>query len=323
MYSPTTRVLTVLELLQTHGRLSGPDLAQRLAVDGRTLRRYIGKLEDLGIPVIAERGRYGCYSLMPGFKLPPMMFTDDEAMALSVGLLAARKLGLAAASPAVESAQGKLERVMPSALKQRVRALSATVALDLKRPVPLDDSQVLMALSLAAYGHQRVHLAYRSARDEATERDFDPYGLAYRGGRWYVVGQCHLRHGLRSFRLDRVQSVVSSDVHFTPPVDFDAVRHVALGVASLPRAMQVEVLLKTDLDTARKELFESLGLVQPCEGGVLLHSQTDDLDWFARELARLPFDFEVRQPPALRDALRGQGQRLMDLGNFGAQSCLP
>ena len=123
MYSPTTRVLTVLELLQAHGRLSGPDLAQRLEVDGRTLRRYIRKLEDLGIPVLAERGRYGCYSLMPGFKLPPMVFTDDEALAISLGLVAARGLGLAAAVAAVESAQAKLERVMPAPLKQRVRAL--------------------------------------------------------------------------------------------------------------------------------------------------------------------------------------------------------
>ena len=83
MYSPTTRVLTVLELLQSHGRMSGAELARRLEVDGRTLRRYIAKLEDLGIPVVAERGRYGCYSLIAGFKLPPMMFTDDEALALS------------------------------------------------------------------------------------------------------------------------------------------------------------------------------------------------------------------------------------------------
>ncbi|UUZ65423.1 HTH domain-containing protein [Polaromonas sp. P1-6] len=99
MYSPTTRVLTVLELLQTHGRLSGAELARRLEVDGRTLRRYIAKLEDLGIPVVAERGRYGCYSLVAGFKLPPMMFTDDEALALSIGLVAARSLGLAEAAP--------------------------------------------------------------------------------------------------------------------------------------------------------------------------------------------------------------------------------
>ena len=95
MRSPTTRVLAVLELLQTHRRLSGTELAQRLNVDGRTLRRYIGRLEELGIPVMAERGRYGNYSLVAGYKLPPMMFSDDEALALSVGLVAARSLGLA------------------------------------------------------------------------------------------------------------------------------------------------------------------------------------------------------------------------------------
>lgn len=316
MYSPTTRVLTVLELLQSHGRLSGPDLAQRLGVDGRTLRRYIGKLEDLGIPILAERGRHGCYRLMPGFKLPPMVFTDDEALAVSLGLLAARGLGLAEATPAVESAQAKLERVMPSALQQRVRALGETVALDQPRAVPVSDNQALLALSLAAYRHQQVHLDYRAADQTTSARDFDPYGLAHRGGRWYVVGHCHLRHALRSFRLDRVQAVAFNERHFVPPEDFDAVRHLALGVASLPRAIQVEVWLKTDLDTARKALFDSMGLLQPLADGVLLHSQVDDVHWLARELARLPFDFEVQQPPALREALHTLATRLHGLANL-------
>ena len=93
-YHPTTRVLAVLELLQAHGRISGPEMARRLDVDARTLRRYIAILEEFGIPITAERGRYGGYALVAGFKLPPMMFTDDEALALSVGLLAARSLGL-------------------------------------------------------------------------------------------------------------------------------------------------------------------------------------------------------------------------------------
>src|SRR5471030_1519892 len=131
MYHPTTRVLAVLELLQTHGRLSGADLASRLGVDGRTLRRYIVMLEDIGIPITAERGRYGGYALMPGFKLPPMMFTDDEALALSLGLLAARGLGLAEAAPAVASAQAKLARIMPEGLRRRVGAIDETVRLDL------------------------------------------------------------------------------------------------------------------------------------------------------------------------------------------------
>ena len=176
MYSPTTRVLTVLELLQTHGKLSGPELANRLGVDGRTLRRYIGKLEDLGIPVTAERGRYGSYSLIRGFKLPPMMFTEDEAMALSVGLLAARQLGLAEAALAVESAQAKLERVMPAALKNRLRALTETVTLDMRVSPFASDNAALLTLSTAAHAHHRVHLHYRSLQGDDTERDFDQAG---------------------------------------------------------------------------------------------------------------------------------------------------
>src|SRR5467141_2776140 len=116
MPRPTTRVLAVLEMLQTHGRMSGAELARRIEVDGRTVRRYIAILEELGIPITAERGRDGAYMLVAGFKLPPMMFTDDEALALSVGLLAARGLGLAEAAPAVSSAMAKLERVTPVGL---------------------------------------------------------------------------------------------------------------------------------------------------------------------------------------------------------------
>ncbi|WP_295953119.1 YafY family protein [Rhodoferax sp.] len=311
MYSPTTRVLTVLEFLQAHGRLSGPDLAQRLAVDGRTLRRYIRRLEELGIPVLSERGRYGCYSLMPGFKLPPMVFTDDEALAIALGLVAAR--GLAVAGAAVESAQAKLERVMPGPLKQRVRALGETVALDRQPSAMAQDSQTLMAFSLACYQCQQVHVRYGSAHLETTQRDFDPYGLAYRGHRWYVVGYCHLRDALRSLRLDRVLAVESRAHRFVAPANFDAVRHLALGVASIPRAVQIEVLLYTDMETARKALFDSIGLLHPADGGIMLHSQADDVDWFARELARLPFSFEIRQPAGLRAALSALAQRLQQL----------
>jgi len=115
MYYPATRLLTVLELLQSRQRISGPELATRLEVDTRTVRRYIMMLQDLGVPVEAERGRYGSYRLRPGFKLPPLMFTDDEALALTLGLLAARKMGLTVAAPAVEGALAKIERVLPTA----------------------------------------------------------------------------------------------------------------------------------------------------------------------------------------------------------------
>src|SRR5918992_645638 len=117
LYNPTTRVLTVLELLQAHGRMSGPELARRLEIGERTVRNYIVMLQDLGVPVEAERGRYGAYRLRPGFKLPPLMFSEDEALGVTLGLLAARELGLAGEAPAIEGALAKLARVLP----ERVR----------------------------------------------------------------------------------------------------------------------------------------------------------------------------------------------------------
>ncbi|WNG48634.1 YafY family transcriptional regulator [Archangium minus] len=311
MSRPTTRVLTVLELLQTHGRMSGAELARRLEVDRRTVRRYIAMLEELGIPLTAERGRDGAYMLVAGFKLPPMMFTEDEALALSVGLLAARGLGLAEAAPAVASAQAKLERVMPAGLKRRVRAVDETVALDLARSTAPGDNAALVALSAASQAQRRVRLRYRAAEHEETERDFDPYGLAWRAGRWYAVGVCHLRNGLRSFRLDRVRSVQPLEVSFSRPEGFDALEHLTRSVATLPRAYAIEVLLETDLETARRGVFPAFGVLEQVDGGVLLRGQSDDLGWFARELARLPFPFRIKQPDALREELAACARRLL------------
>jgi predicted DNA-binding transcriptional regulator YafY len=303
MYHPTTRVLGVLELLQTHGRMSGAELTRRMKVDARTLRRYIARLEEIGVPITTERGRYGAYMLVAGYKLPPMMFTDEEALALSVGLLAARSLGLSGAAPAVASAQAKLERVMPANLKRRVRAIDETVSLDLSRHSASAGNDALMALSAAAQARKRVAMRYRAAQRDETEREFDPFGLAFRGGRWYVVGMCHLRGGLRSFRLDRVQSVRALETGFTRPDDFDALGHLAFSIATMPRAHAIEVLLKTELEVAQRELFSSLGVLEQLSEGVLLRAQADNLEWFARELSRLPFDFEIRRPLELREAL--------------------
>ena len=314
MTRPTLRVLAVLELLQSQGRISGPELAQRIGVDGRTLRRYIAMLEELGIPIVAERGRFGGYSLVPGFKLPPLVFTNDEALALSVGLLAARSLGLADAAPAVAGAQAKLQRVMPHALKRRLRAIDETVALDLsRRNAAPGDNAALVTLSTAAQARQRVHLRYRSGEQQDTARDFDPYGLVWRGGRWYAVGHCHLRRDVRSFRLDRVIDVHALPASFGRPDGFNALEHLARSVATLPRAHAIEVLLRTDLDRARRETFDAIGVFTPEGDAVRLSAQADDLDWFARELSRLSFDFSVLAPPALRAAVKRQSARLQRL----------
>ena len=313
MSHPASRVLTVLELLQAHGRISGVDLAQRLEVDVRTVRRYIRVLEDIGIPITAERGRYGAYSLVPGFKLPPLMFGDDEALALSLGLLAARRLGLADAAPAVASAQAKLERVMPANLQRRVRAVAETVTLDLSHPVTATDTEALLELSAAAQGQRRVRLDYRAADGVTSRRDFDTYGLTWRSGRWYALGHCHLRRDLRSFRLDRIVSVLPLDQSFGRPANFDAAAQLALGLASMPRAVAVEVLLHTDLAGIQAEFLGSIGVFEAVPDGVRLRGGTDSLDWFARQLARLPFRFEIVAPDALREALAAHVAQLQQM----------
>lgn len=313
MNHPATRILAVLELLQTHGRLSGAELSQRLSVDRRTLRRYISRLEEIGIPLMTERGPHGGYQLISGFKLPPMMFTNDEALVLSLGLVAARGIGLAEGAPAVASAQAKLERVMPAKIQQRVRAVDQTVALDYSADSSLGDSQILASFSAAAHASQCVLMRYRDASGDESEREFDAYGLAYRSRRWYVAGYCHLRGGLRSFRLDRVASVVPTDRKFTRPVDFDVLSHLALSIATLPRAFPVEVMLRTNLESAQRDLPPTLGVLEAVGEAVLLRGQADDVEWFARQLARMPWPFEIRSPTILVEAVRKHANRLLAL----------
>ena len=313
MYHPTTRVLTVLELLQSHGQMTGAALAERLEVNIRTLRRYITMLQDLGVPILAERGRYGAYQLGAGFKLPPMMFTNDEAVALALGLLAVQQFGLTETGPAVQSARAKLERVMPVELKGRMRALSETVRLDLAAVPHLSSGQVMLTLSSAAQTQQRVHMWYRSGGGDESERDFEPYGLAHYRDRWYVVGRCDLRNDLRSFRLDRILQVEPTAAQFKRPQGFDALAYVVRSIASLPRQFAYEVFLETDLTYAQDVIMDTLGLLEPLDDGVLLRGQTDDLDWLARQMARFPFSFAVRAPDELRAALRRRAAELVRL----------
>jgi predicted DNA-binding transcriptional regulator YafY len=239
------------------------------------------------------------------------MFTDDETLALAVGLQAAQGLGLAEARVAVAGALAKLERVMPDRLRRRVRAVGDTVTLGLARSAAPGNNSALGVLSEAAQTETRVRLRYRSRLGEQSERDFDTYGLAYRGGCWYGIGHCHLRGGLRSFRLDRVEAVRLLEARFSRPVGFDPLAHLAHSVATLPRAFSVEVLLKTDLETAQRELFAAVGELEWTGDGVLLRGGVDSLRWFAQELARLPFGFEIRRPAALRRALQAVARELL------------
>lgn len=318
MYHPTTRVLAVLALLQTYGRMSGTELAERIEVNIRTLRRYIIMLQDLGIPIEAERGRNGAYVLSAGYKLPPMMFTNEEALALTIGLISARRLNLADTDRAIESALAKLERVMPLDLKSSVRALTETITLDQSASSsPAPREVVLTAMSSAAQLQQRVHMGYRSPRGEDTERDFDAYGLTYYQHKWYVVGYCHLRNDLRSFRLDRITQVKELDSRFIRPEGFDPLAHVMQAIVTLPRKYPFELLLKTDMSTARREVFDFLGVLEAHKDGVLMRGSVEDLGWLARQVSIFSFEFVVLEPGKLKMELQKHSEKLANLAKAG------
>jgi predicted DNA-binding transcriptional regulator YafY len=310
VYHPTTRVLTVLELLQSRSHLSGADLAARLEVDRRTVRRYITTLQDLGVPVESEAGRYGGYRLRPGYKLPPMMFTEEEALALVLGLLISRRVGFGENTPAVEGALAKIDRVLPDQLRGRVQAVQGALAFTPTHgDGRLSDPATLFTLSTAAQQTRRVWMRYRGPADE-TERTIDPYGVVHHRGRWYAVGWCHLRDDVRIFRLDRVQALELQPDSFARPLDFDCAAHVLQSLASMPWGWPIEVLLETTLDEAQRRLAPDLGTLEAVAGGVILRTQADELDWMARELVLLGFGFRILHPPELRAAVTGLGRSL-------------
>ena len=321
---PTTRLLSMLELLQTRGRIGGPELARRLEVGERTVRRYVVMLQEMGVPVEGERGRYGAYSLKRGYKMPPMMFTDEEALGLALGLLAARTLGLVGVAPAVEGALAKLERVMPEVLRGRVQNLQETVSIAIARPTIPADSETLLTLAAAVGERRRVRLRYRSGWAGESERVVDLYGVMQREGYWYAAGHCHLRGSMRLFRLDRVLEAEKLDDTFARPAGLDSPGAVLSAVASTPGdEWLVEVLLETSAEDARWQL-PSVGLaLEQAEGGTLLRCSTWSLDWIARVLAGLDCSFIVRRPDELREALERRAEKIATLSKRTERAVAP
>jgi predicted DNA-binding transcriptional regulator YafY len=304
----------MLELLQARERIGVPELARKLEVGERTVRRYAAMLREMGIPVEAELGRYGAYYLRSGYRLPPMIFTDEEALGLALGLLAARHLGLAEVAPAVEGALAKLERVMSEALRGRIRALQETVSIAAGRPQAPARSEALLTLAAAVGEQRRVRLCYSSGLSRETKREVDPYGVMHREGYWYAVGHCHLREGMRLFRLDRVLEAEMLEETFVRPAGLDSPGAVLSAVANTHGdRWSVEVLLEAGVDEVRGQL-PSVGLsLEQTEGGTLLRCSTWSLEWPARVLAGLDCSFVVRRPTELRDALEQRAEKLATL----------
>ncbi|TNH31586.1 YafY family transcriptional regulator [Micromonospora orduensis] len=314
MSHPAGRVLALLELLQTRHRSTAAELAGHLGVDERTVRRYATTLVELGVPVTADRGRYGGYRLHPGFKLPPLMLTDDEAVAVLLGLVVAEQVGLSTEQPATATALAKIRRVLPAALADRLAAVQEHLGFTLRRREPErgPTSGTLLTLASAARHRRRVALDYRSWRGEQSHRELDPYGLVFHSGRWYVTGHDHRRGEVRTFRLDRIDAVAPGAATFTVPDGFEAVAWVTRSLAGVPYTHEVEVLLETDLVGAQRRIPPSVAELTATTDGVLLRARAESLPGMAALLAGLGCPFTVRQPDALRAAVAEHARLLAE-----------
>ena len=305
------RLLTLLEMLQVYRQLSASDIAERLEVSPRTVRRYITGLQDMGIPVEATRGPAGGYRLRRGFKLPPLMLSNDEALVVVIGLLAAQRLGLSASGAAVQGALAKRDRVLPEAQRGQVQAMQDFVSLGLAA-VARDhaNAETILGLSSAARDRNRVRLRYRSAADEITERTIDPYGVAFQSGHWYALCWDHLRSALRTFRLDRMLEAEVTTERFDRPDNVDVIGTIERTLADVGSGYRCEVLLDLTMEEAQQRVSASDATLEVAGDGTLMRFRADDLDWAATYLARLECDLVVLQPAALRPALRRLAERL-------------
>jgi predicted DNA-binding transcriptional regulator YafY len=305
-------MLDLLELLQAQTLTTGKEISDRLSIDRRTVRRYVAALQELGIPVEGQRGVGGGYRIRPGYRLPPLMLSDDEAVVVALGALAAYRLGLAGSAAAVDGALAKIHRVLPDPLRRRVEALEATLDFTAAATagVPVTGDALLL-LAEAIRRRRRVRTGYRSFSGERTRRELSPLGLVAHSGRWYLAAYDHGRDDLRTFRVDRMRrTTVAERPAVAPPDGFDSVAHVSRSLARVPWPWEVEVLLHLPLADASQRLPPTLAELGDADGATLLRMRVSSLDWMAGVLAGLGCGFTVVQPDELRASVRALAERL-------------
>jgi predicted DNA-binding transcriptional regulator YafY len=296
MYDPIMRVLTVLEILQARERVSGQELARRLEVNARTVQRYIARLQDLCIPVESTRGVGGAYRLKPGFRLPPMMFTDEEAFALTLGLRALRHLGLAAFAPATEGATAKLGRVLPDSLRDAANAVEEVIAIEPGPWVISTSAESLIRVCTAIRTRHSVAFRYQSHERKFSHRGVEPYGIVHMDGRWYMVGRCRLREALRTFRLDRISELEVTDHTFDRPAGFDAKSYLYRSMPFVEAGFSIEVWLDLPIDKARSHFALHRVMMEEKDSGTTLRCARENLEPFAGMLLTLGCSIIVRRP---------------------------
>jgi predicted DNA-binding transcriptional regulator YafY len=303
------RLLALLSLLQTPREWPGSELARRLEVSPRTVRRDIERLRDLGYPVEASMGADGGYRLVAGTAMPPLLLDDEEAVAITVGLRTAAGQAVEGIDEAAVRALTKLERVLPSRLRHRVGALGAATVPLVTGDQPTVDPSQLTGIAAAVTNRERLRFAYRSNTDDATKRHVEPYRLVSAGRRWYLVAFDLDRDDWRVFRVDRVANAQPTGARYRPRElpESDPAAFVAGKLYSLLPTYEAVVVVA--LPAA--EVPPHLGTVEPVdERRSRVRAGADTLEWLAFRFATAGCEFTVEEPPELIDYLRKLGGRV-------------
>ncbi|XVQ86041.1 helix-turn-helix transcriptional regulator [Microbispora siamensis] len=313
MANTSTRTLRLLSLLQTHRYWQGSDLAERLGVSVRTLRRDIDRLRELGYPVEAQRGVDGGYQLAAGAALPPLVIDDEEAVALAVGLQTAAQGAVEGIAESSVRVLAKVVQVMPARLRHRVEALrTMTVRAGWGGPADAGvDPDVLTTVALACRDREQLRFTYQAADGRQTERHVEPHRLVCLSRRWYLVAYDLTRHDWRSFRADRLTVPEGTGSRFRPrdlPAA-DAAEFVRAGLDNLPRPYRVDVLVDAPAPTVRERIGRWCTVEEVDAQHCRVRTTTHSLDWPTMWLGTVGADFRVVGPPELRDQIHSWGAR--------------
>ncbi|MFM9697791.1 YafY family protein [Streptomyces europaeiscabiei] len=314
MLETSARLLRLLSLLQAHREWSGADLADRLGVTARTVRRDVDRLRELGYPVNASPGTGGGYQLGAGAELPPLLLDDEEAVAVAVGLRSAAGQGIDGIGESSVRALAKLEQVLPNRLRRRVGALNAFTVPLLRGPqLSAVDPAVLTELANACRDAERLRFDYRDHGGAATRRTVEPHRLVCTERRWYLVAWDVDRADWRTFRVDRVTPRPPHGPRFVPrePPAEDLAAYVSQGVSTRVYASHAVVRLLVPLHEAAERISPSAGTLEAHdEHSCLLRTGAASLDVMAIHVMMTGVDFEVVEPAELTGAIRTLRDRL-------------
>jgi predicted DNA-binding transcriptional regulator YafY len=308
----SSRLLELLSMLQGRRDWPGNELAGRLEVSGRTIRRDVERLRRLGYPVESLSGPAGGYRLRAGSAMPPLLLDDDEAIAIAVGLRTAARASVTGIEETAVRALVKLEQVLPAHLRRRVSALgSATFTL--AAPGPTVDPQHLTVIAAACRNSECLRFGYRSREDVDSRREVEPHGLVNVGRRWYLVAWDRAREDWRSFRIDRLKRPAPTGVRFDPrklPAK-DAAAYVQQSISAAPYRYEARVRLHCPAEEITSRVPTHWGEVKPIDAKTCEYRTSDDnVSWLALRIAMLGVDFEVDEPPELVEQLRVLASRL-------------